>query len=217
MIEVLLVDDHELVRTGMRLVLDKARGITVKAEVDRGEDALAYLRGNHVDIVVMDIMMPGIGGMETIRRLNRFKPDQRVVVVSIQSSEAFPARILRMGVMGYLTKGAPAKELVQAVRAVCMGQRYISTEVAQKMAIGLLSGGGSPIDTLSQREMQVMLMVAEGQGHHQIADTLCVSPKTVGTYRYRLYEKLDVSNDVELTRLAIEYGLTDPLLASSTG
>jgi len=214
-IEVLLVDDHELIRAGMRNVLNDAPGIMVKSEVSTGEQALAYLRVHHVDIVVMDLVMPGIGGMETIRRIQSFKPEQRVIVVSIQSSDAFPSRLLLMGAMGYLTKGAPGKELVQAMHAVYAGQRYISTEVAQKMAIGTLPGGGSSFDVLSQREMQVLLMVAEGQNHHEIADILCVSPKTVSTYRYRMYEKLGVSNDVELTRLAIEHGLTGPLQAST--
>lgn len=208
MIEVLLVDDHEVVRTGMRHILNDASGIHVRHECKCGEEALAYLRTHHVDVVLMDLSMPGQGGMETIRRLLRHKPGQRIVVVSAQSSDVIPARILKMGAMGYLSKGAPARELIESVRSAHAGHHYLGTDVAQKLAVGLLPGGSaSALDMLSQREMQVMMMVAEGQTVHQIAETLCVSPKTVGTYRYRLYEKLNISNDVELTHVAIAHGL----------
>ena len=211
MIEVLLVDDHEVVRIGMRHVLNDARGIHVRHECKSGEQAMVYLRAHHVDVVLMDLSMPGQGGMETIRRLLRLKPDQRIVVVSAMTSDVMPARILEMGVMGYLSKGAPAEELIESVRSAHDGQRYLGTDVAQRLAVGLLPGGSATsLDILSQREMQVMMMVAEGQGLHQIAESLCVSPKTVGTYRYRLYEKLNITNDVELTHVAIEHGLAGP-------
>jgi len=215
MIEVLLVDDHELVRTGIKHLLNAEQGISVVAEAASGEEAIDYLRGNQVpDVVVMDINMPGIGGIEAIHRLMHMQPDLNLVVLSVQGNDPYPARLLQMGAKGYLTKGCPANEMIQAVQTVATGQRYLSAEVAQKLALNLLPGGGSsPIDALSQREMQVLLLVIEGNGIQEIADKLCVSPKTVGTYRHRLYEKLGVHNDVELTHLALRHGICDPDVA----
>jgi two-component system invasion response regulator UvrY len=139
------------------------------------------------------------------------KPDLKLIVLSVQGNHPYPARLLQMGARGYLTKGCPASEMIQAVQAVAAGSRYLSADVAQKLALNLLPGGGhSPIDALSQREVQVLLMVIEGNGIQEIADKLCVSPKTIGTYRHRLYEKLGVSNDVELTHLAMRHGICDP-------
>lgn len=216
MIEVLLVDDHELVRTGIKHLLNAEQEISVVAEAASGEEAIDYLRGNPTpDVVVMDINMPGIGGIEAIHRLMHMQPDLNLVVLSVQGNDPYPARLLQMGAKGYLTKGCPAGEMVQAVQTVATGQRYLSAEVAQKLALNLLPGGGnSPIDALSQREMQVLLLVIEGNGIQVIADKLCVSPKTVGTYRHRLYEKLGVNNDVELTHLALRHGICDPDVAA---
>jgi two-component system invasion response regulator UvrY len=216
MIEVLLVDDHELVRTGIRHLLDDEQGIRVVAEAGTGEEAIDYLRQNDFpDVVIMDINMPGIGGIEAIHRMVHMKPDINLVVLSVQGNDPYPARLLQMGAKGYLTKGCPASEMIQAVRTVATGQRYLSADVAQKLALNLLPGGGnSPIDALSQREMQVLLMVIEGNGIQEIADRLCVSPKTIGTYRHRLYEKLGVNNDVELTHLALRHGICDPDVAA---
>ena len=212
MIEVLLVDDHELVRTGIKHLLNDEPGIRVVGEASSGEEAIEALRtGGLPDVVVMDINMPGIGGIETIHRLMHTYPEINLIVLSVQGNDPYPARLLQMGAKGYLTKGCPAHEMLQAVRSVGSGQRYLSADVAQKLALNLLPGGGqSPIDALSQREMQVLLMVIEGSGIQEIAEKLCVSPKTVGTYRHRLYEKLGVSNDVELTHLALRHGICDP-------
>ncbi len=216
MISVLLVDDHELVRTGIRLLLEAETDVEVIAEAASGEEAIDHLRQNELpDVVVMDINMPGIGGIEAIHRLMHAHPQINLIVLSVQGKDPYPARLLQMGAKGYLTKGCPAVELLQAVRTVATGQRYLSAEVAQKLALNLLPGGGtSPIDALSQREMQVLLMVIDGHGIQEIADRLCVSPKTVGTYRHRLYEKLGVNNDVELTHLALRHGVCDPDLVA---
>lgn len=211
MIDVLLVDDHELVRTGIRYLLNEIAGIRVVAEASSGEEAIDCIRQTTPDVVIMDINMPGIGGIEAIHRLLHMKPDLKLIVLSVQGNHPYPARLLQMGARGYLTKGCPASEMIQAVQVVAAGSRYLSADVAQKLALNLLPGGGhSPIDALSQREVQVLLMVIEGNGIQEIADKLCVSPKTIGTYRHRLYEKLGVSNDVELTHLAMRHGICDP-------
>jgi two-component system invasion response regulator UvrY len=216
MFNVLLVDDHELVRTGIRMLLDAEDDVQVVGEADSGERAIDFLRDNELpDVVLMDINMPGIGGIETMHRLLHAHPELNLIVLSVQGKDPYPARLLQMGVKGYLTKGCPASELLAAVRAVGCGQRYLSAEIAQHLALNLLPGGGnSPIDALSQREMQVLLLVIEGCGIQEIAEKLCVSPKTVGTYRHRLYEKLGVSNDVELTHLALRHGVADPDLVA---
>jgi two-component system invasion response regulator UvrY len=216
MISVLLVDDHELVRTGIRMLLDAEDDLRIAGEAANGEEAIDYLREHGLpDVVVMDINMPGIGGIETMHRLFHAYPKLNLVVLSVQGNDPYPARLLQMGAKGYLTKGCPASEMLAAVRTVAAGQRYLSAEIAQKLALNLLPGGGSsPIDALSQREMQVLLLVIEGSGIQEIAQKLCVSPKTVGTYRHRLYEKLGVSNDVELTHLALRHGVADPDLVA---
>ena len=216
MINVLLVDDHELVRTGIRMLIEAEDDLWVSGEAASGEQALDFLRENDVpDVVVMDINMPGIGGIEAMHRMLHNHPDLNLIVLSVQGRDPYPARLLQMGAKGYLTKGCPASELLSAVRTVGAGQRYLSAEIAQHLALNLLPGGGSsPIDALSQREMQVLLMVIEGNGIQEIAEKLCVSPKTVGTYRHRLYEKLGVSNDVELTHLALRHGVADPDLVA---
>ncbi|MDX1594600.1 MAG: response regulator [Gammaproteobacteria bacterium] len=216
MITVLLVDDHELVRTGIRFVLEAEQDIDVVAEASSGEAAIERLRtGDLPDVVILDINMPGIGGIETLHRLIHSHPELRLIVLSVQGNDPYPSKLLQMGAMGYLTKGCPANELVQAVRTVAGGQRFLSADVAQKLALTLLPGKNkSPIEGLSQREVQVLLMVIEGCGIQEIAERLCVSPKTVGTYRHRLYEKLDVSNDVELTHVALRHGVCDPDLTA---
>ncbi|HEY5789965.1 MAG TPA: response regulator [Gammaproteobacteria bacterium] len=210
MIKVLLVDDHALVRTGLRLILDAAEGIEVVGEAETGEGALDLIRKQPPDIVLMDINMPGIGGIEALHRMLHLDPTLAVIVCSVQGSDPYPTKLMQMGARGYLTKGCPADELVRAVMTVASGERYISSDVAQMLALTMLPHTGrqqTQIDTLSQREMQVLLMVAEGMGIQEIADKLCVSPKTVGTYRHRLYDKLGVTNDVELSHFALRHGI----------
>jgi two-component system invasion response regulator UvrY len=212
MIDVLLVDDHELIRTGLRFILDDARGIRVTAEAESGEVAIELVRAKRPDVIVMDINMPGIGGIEALHRLLHMDADLRVIVLSVQGNDPYPAKLLQMGACGYLTKGCPAEELVRAVRTVGAGERYVSADIAQKLALAILPGRNpsTVIESLSQREMQVLLMVAEGFDLQEIADKLCVSPKTIGTYRHRLYDKLGASNDVELTHFALRHGITQP-------
>ncbi len=208
MIELLLVDDHELVRAGIRRILEDTPGIKVIGEASSGEEALKLVREKRPDIVIMDVNMPGIGGLECTRKLVQTDPKLKVIVVTVHVDEPYPTKLLEAGASGYLTKSCAVDEIVLAINTVCSGERYLSADVAQQLALNRLRGGNqSPLETLSQRELQIMLMVTRGQSIQDISDQLCLSPKTVSTYRYRLYEKLDVDNDVELTHLAMRHGM----------
>ena len=211
LIKVLVVDDHHLVRTGIRKMLDEIPGIKVIGEARKGEDALNIARENRPDVVLMDIKMPeGIGGLEATRRLLRMDPDIKVLVVTVCNDDLFPSKLLQAGAAGYLTKDATMNEMVQAIRAVHSGQRYISPAVAQQLAFKHITDKEeSPFSSLSERELQVMIMITHGCKPQEISEKLNLSPKTVNSYRYRIFEKLEVKNDVELTLLAVRHGLVD--------
>ena len=209
MIKVLLVDDHELVRTGIRRLIDDINGLEVVGEVETGEAAIDFAYNEHVDVVLMDLNMPGIGGMEATRRLIAKDKHLKIIVVTIHDSEPFPQQLFKAGALGYLTKGCNIEEIVHAIKEVFYGRRYVSVDIAQKMAMNIQPENDNPFDKLSQREMQVMMMSMQGMKGQKISEQLNLSPKTISTYRYRLFDKLRVSNDVELTRLAMQYGLID--------
>lgn len=210
MINVLLVDDHDLVRTGIRRMIEDVQGIKVIAEARTGEEAIRLGRKLKPHVVLMDVKMPGIGGFEATRKLLRVDPDIKILIVTICNNDLYPARLLQVGASGYLTKGASMNEMIQAIRAVHAGQRYISPEIASRLAFRHVSEEEeTPFDSLSERELQVMLMITMGMKVQDIAEKLCLSPKTVNSYRYRIFEKLSVKNDVELTLLAIRHGLIE--------
>ncbi len=214
-IQILLVDHQELVRVGMQRLLDDVPRLCVVGEASSGEEAVQLSRSLKPDVVLMDVQIPGIGGLEATRRILRRDPDIRILVVTPQTDEPFPAQLLDAGASGYLTKNCGIEEIADAVRAVSRGERYISADIARQMALSMLPGREqSPFDRLSQRELQVLLMVAQGQNVHEISERLCLSSKTVSTYRYRLFEKLSVDNDVALTRLAIRYGIVGLVVES---
>jgi two-component system invasion response regulator UvrY len=208
MIRVLLVDDHELVRTGVKSILERAMDIDVVAEASTGEEAVESVRHTPVDVVLMDVSMPGIGGIEATRRILKISPTVSVIALTALDDDPFPSRLNDVGAKGFLTKGCPAQEMIQAVRMVFRGQRFISPEVAQKHTITEWKGGTTnPFQGLSSRETQVLMQILDGRRNQEISDILCLSPKTVSTYRQRILEKLDIRNDVELTRLAYRHGL----------
>lgn len=210
MIRVMLVDDHRLVRAGLKRVLSEMPDIEVVAEAGTGEEALELARKHTPDVVLMDVNMPGMGGLESTRRLVARMPQVKVVAVSMHLEEPYPSRMLEAGAAGYISKDSAADEVGTAIRRVQSGGHYVAADVAGNLAASLIrGGGGAPFEQLSQRETQVMLMVTKGYSTQAISDRLCLSPKTVSTYRYRLFEKLGVANDVELTRLAMRYGLLD--------
>ena len=208
MINVMLVDDHDLVRTGIRRLLDDIDGIKVVAEAVDGEQAIRQVRNKRPDVILMDVSMPGIGGLEATRKITRSLPDMKIIAVTIHDNDPFPARLLEAGAAGYITKGSDIREIISAIRSVHQGKQYITPGIAQKLALSFVNNRErSPFAELTQRETQVMLMVVQGDTNKEISEQLCLSPKTTSTYRYRLFEKLGVDNDVELTRLAMRHGL----------
>lgn len=217
MIRVLVVDDHELVRSGITRMLTDNPDIEVIGQASSGEEAVDFVRKDAPDIVLMDIRMPGIGGLEATRRILRIDDAIRVIVVTACADDPYPTRVMQAGATAYITKGADIKEMVRAIRMAHSGQRYISPEIAQKMALKQLGGGDvreedgqlQLFDRLSEREMQIAMMVVDCQKVQDISDKLCLSPKTVNSYRYRIFEKLEISSDVELALMAVRLGLLD--------
>jgi len=208
MISVFLVDDHELVRTGIRRLLEEAGDIQVVGEAGDGAEALKEARRLRPQVVLMDVNMPGMGGIEATRRMVRLLLDVKVIALSVLDEEPFPARLKEAGAVGYLSKGCPAKEVIEAIRTVHRGLPYIGSSVARKHMIADWQGASAtPFAELSAREMQVTMMILNGQRTQEIAEALALSPKTVSTYRQRIYDKLHVQTDVEITRLAYRYGI----------
>lgn len=206
MIKVLIVDDHALVRMGIRRLLDDLPDMEVVADAESGEQALALVKTHKPDVVLLDMKMPGIDGWEVTRRLKKSNPQVKVIAVTAMCTEPLPTRVLQLGAMGYLTKESGAEEMAAAIRKVAKGEKYLSAEIAQKMAINSLEAvQDSPFDLLSEREMQVMLMITSGMTVQDIADRLFLSSKTINGYRYRMFEKLAIKNDVELTFLAMKH------------
>lgn len=216
MISVLVVDDHDLVRMGIGRMLEDVKGIKVIGEASSGEEAVNKVRELHPNVVLMDVKMPGIGGLEATRKITRLDPDLKILAVTVCEEEPYPSRLLQAGAAGYITKGAPLDEMVQAIRAVQSGRRYISPDIAQQLALKPFAneGGSSPFDVLSERELQIMIMIINCQKVQEISDKLCLSPKTVNSYRYRVFNKLGISSDVELTLLAVRHGMLDSEYAS---
>lgn len=211
MISVLVVDDHELVRTGICRMLADQVEIKVIGQAESGEDALNLARQHHPNIVLLDVNMPGIGGVETTRRLLQISSDIKVIAVSGLAEEPYPSLLLKAGAKGYITKGAPIEEMVRAIKKVTQGGKYFSADIAEQLASAYLSDSSqSPFDQLSEREMQVAMMVVSCHSAQDIANKLFVSVKTINTYRYRIFEKLDIDSDVKLTHLAIRYNLIQP-------
>jgi two-component system, NarL family, invasion response regulator UvrY len=208
MIKLLLVDDHELVRAGLRAILESAGDMDVVGEASDGAEAVKRCRDCFPDVVLMDIRMPqGMGGIEATRRLLRYDPAPKVIALTSMADDPLPGQLHEAGALGYLTKGCPAQELLEAVRTVHRGRPYIDAKLAQRLAFGRWDGPASPFEQLSPREMQVLMMILDGRRNVDIANDLNKSQKTVSTHRQRIYAKLGVETDVELTRLALRFGL----------
>lgn len=209
MIRVLLVDDHRLVRASLRTMLADADGIDVVAEAGSGEEAVAAAREASPDVVLMDVNMPGIGGLAATRQLATAAPAARVIALTAHREDPYPAQSLDAGAAGYLTKDCEPAELVAAIRHVAAGETWIEGSVARRIADDRLRGrpASSPLAVLSAREFEVLQMFVNGGTTKSIAEALQLSPKTVATYRYRLHDKLGVANDVELMRFAIQHGV----------
>ena len=210
MIRILLADDHDLVRTGIERLLADINDMSVVGHATSGEEAVLRCRDLQPDVVLMDVRMPGIGGLEATRKITARDPHIKVIAVSAWDDDPLPSRLLQAGASGYVAKDAPFDDVIKAIRKVMAGQRYLSAGVAEQMALKQFDGGAqSPFEKLSERELQIAIMVVSCEKVQVIADKLNLSPKTVNSYRYRLFEKLDINSDVELTYLAIKHGLVD--------
>lgn len=210
MIRVVLIDDHELVRTGFRMILSQQRDIEVVGEAADGDTGLAMIRKLNPDVALLDVHMPGVSGMEVTERVRKLKLETRIVIVTMVSEAPFPRRLLEAGASGYVTKGCPAEDLVRAIRQVANGRRYLAPGVAESMALSALRGfSDSPFDALSVRELEVAMLLAQGHTMNNIATRLNLSAKTVATYKYRLFDKLDIDNPVTLAHMAHVHGLLD--------
>ncbi len=201
----MLVDDHAVVRMGFRLLLDAAPDMRVVAEADSGEEAMRRLDEARPEVVVMDISMPGIGGLEAVRRIRA-----RILVLSAHEDAMHARRTLKAGAAGYLTKRSAAEALIRAIREVCQGKTFLEPQIAQELALRQVAGAAEPLDTLSEKEFKVFLALAGGQSVQDIAAVMSLSPSTVGTHLYNIKQKLGASNSAELALIAMRAGLLTP-------
>jgi len=212
-ISVLLVDDHTLVRQGVARLLQDANDIELVGQLESGEETLAYAKDNPrnlPDVMILDARMPGIGGIEATRQLVQSNPELRIIGISTVSAGVIPSQMLRSGAKGFITKSIDFDELLKAIRVVFLGQHYVSSDAATQLAVDPFNQKGDTLfDKLSRREMQIAQMLTDGKKVSQISGYLDLSPKTVYSYRYRIFEKLGIRSDVELTILAVRHGLTD--------
>ncbi|MEJ1095744.1 MULTISPECIES: response regulator [unclassified Pseudoxanthomonas] len=209
-IRVFLVDDHTLVRTGMKMILSSEIDMDVVGEAASGEEALPLIRKLAPDVVLCDLHLPGISGLEVTERIAHGDGCPRVVIVSVLEDGPLPKRLMEAGASGYIGKGGDATELVRAVREVARGKRYLGNNIAQNLALLNVSGDTSPFDVLSPRELEVAMLLTQGLRQEDIAKRLNLSAKTVNTHKTRLFEKTGVQDNIALARLATQYGLSDP-------
>ena len=209
-IRVYMVDDHALVRAGMRMILGGQSDIEVVGEAGSGEAALPEIRRLKPDVVLCDLHLPGISGLEVTERIVRGGHGIRVVVVSVMEDGPLPRRLLEAGASAYVGKGGDAAELVRAIREAARGSRYLAGGIARSLALSGIAEGASPFDALSPRELEVALLLNQGLRQEQIARRLCLSAKTINTHKTRLFDKLAIRDGIALARLASRYGLVDP-------
>jgi two-component system invasion response regulator UvrY len=209
-INVLLVDDHAVVRMGFKMLLESDADIKVVAEADSGENGVKMYMEHKPDVVVMDITMPGIGGLEATDRIIAKDSSARILVLSAHEDSVHPKRVLNAGAMGYLTKRSAAEELIKAIRMVANRKMYLEASIAQQIAIQQLNGEKNPVDVLSDREFEVFMALAKGETTNQIAEILSLSPRTVGTHLYNIKQKLNAGNSAEIALIAMRSGLIDP-------
>lgn len=209
-IRVYVVDDHALVRAGMRMILSAEADIEVVGEAESGEDALPEIRALKPDIVLCDLHLPGVSGLEVTERIVRGEYGPKVIVVSVLEDGPMPKRMIAAGAAGYVGKGGDARELLRAVRDVASGRRFLASRVAQSLALSGLDATESPFDSLSPRETEVAMLLVQGMRQEEIARRLSLSAKTINTHKTRLFEKLQVHDSIALARLASQYGMADP-------
>jgi two-component system invasion response regulator UvrY len=210
MIKILIADDHAIVRKGLKQIVSETPDIIVTDEASTGYEVLEKVRGNDYDAVVLDISMPGGDGLNILKQIKKGKPKIPILVLSVHPEDQYAVRALRAGAAGYLTKESAPDELITAIRRVSGGRKYVSSLFAEKLASELESDRERPLyEMLSDREYQVLCMMASGKRVKEIADELCLSVKTISTYRARILEKMRMKSNAELTHYAIKHGLVE--------
>ncbi len=207
MIRILLVDDHAVVREGYRRLLERRADLRVVAEAGSAEDALQIVREGMPDLTVLDLSLPGMGGIELTRRILQRHPEAHILVFSMHRDPLFAAQALRAGALGYVTKSSSPDVLIQAVYKIARGEKVLSPDIAPEMALTLLEGTSNPTETLSPREFEILRLLLDGRGNEEIGNILNLSPKTVQNVHYQIKTKLGVRTDIELARLAMRLKL----------
>lgn len=209
-IKVMLVDDHAVVRMGFRLLLDGTPDVRVVAEAESGEDAIRKLQEVKPDIVVLDLSMPGIGGLEALSRILAREPAIRVLVLTAHEDAMHARRVLKAGARGYLSKRSAPEAMIHAIHQVMQGRTFLEPAIAQELAVQQLTGDRNPVDMLSEKEFKVFLSLARGQSVADIAEVMCLSPRTIGTHLYNIKQKLGAANSAELAIIAMRHQLLEP-------
>ncbi|MBD8524536.1 response regulator [Pseudomarimonas arenosa] len=212
MTNVLLIDDHALVRAGFKAILEGEPGFTIVGEAENGESGLRMARSLRPDVVICDLHLPGLSGLEVTERIRQSMPELKVMIVTVQEEGPLPRRLLDAGAHGYVVKACERKEFIHALREVSLGRRYLSASIAQRLALESVNApkGKSPFDSLTARELEITRMFCLGRRAVDIAESLSLSPKTIATHKTRLLAKLGVGDLVSLSRMARAYGLFDP-------
>ena len=211
-IRVYLIDDHALVRTGMKMILAGELDIEVVGDAESGELALPQIRKLKPDVVLCDLHLPGLSGLEITERITHSDLAAKVIIVSVLEDGPLPKRLIEAGACGYRGKAGDANELLRAVRDVARGKRYLGSNVAQNMALSNVAGNSnaSPFDELSPRELEVAMLLVQGLRQEDIAQRLSLSAKTINTHKTRLFQKVGIQDNIALARLCTQYGLLDP-------
>ncbi|HEY5645865.1 MAG TPA: response regulator [Pseudomonadales bacterium] len=207
----MIADQQTLMRNGIRRLLADESDMSVVAEAGRIEQALATVRLGQVDVLLMDVNLPGMDSIESTRRLLRMNQELKIVVLGAHASGPYPVQLFKAGVAGYLTKASSGEEMLACIRKVARGQRHVSADVAQTLLLDHMQDGNAPLGCLTQRELSVLVLLSQGHHRREISTKLCVSPKTISTYRTRLMRKLGARSDVELTHLSLRHGLITPM------
>ena len=212
MIKVLLADDHSIVRAGLRRIVEESGDMEVIAEAADGRETIRLVRETAPDVAVIDISMPDLDGLEVVSQLRGICPDLPILILTMHQEAQYVVRAVQAGAMGYLTKQSAPEPLLKAIRRIHEGSRYLTDEAAETLALRIAKGSGeqSPLDSLSMRELQVLRRLAMGHTNREIADAYSISIKTVDTYRLRLLKKLNLRNNAELSRFAMQNRLIEP-------
>lgn len=209
MIKIIIVDDHPIVRQGLKQIIEGEQDMCLVGQAENAREALQVIRQTPCDIVVLDITLPGASGIDVLNQLKRDRPNLPVLIMSVHEEEQYAPRVFKAGASGYLTKGSIPEELIKAIRKIVSGGKYISPSFSETLIPGHKTSGATLHENLSDREFQILCMIAEGKALKEIGDTLCISDKTVSTYRTRILEKMKMKTNAEMVKYALKYKLID--------